>query len=115
MKERKEMTPNYMAGLFDGEGSVEFTKRFDSYKGYTCRRIVCEMSMTDHYVMNQWFKTVKCGSLNSKKVPTGCKPQWRWRCCFKDALRFAKMIIKTNECYVKKNKLLKIIKHYEME
>ena len=104
------MTPNYMAGLFDGEGSVEFTKRFDSYKGYTCRRIVCEMSMTDHYVMSQWFKTVKCGSLNSKKVP-----QWRWRCCFKDALRFAKMIIKTNECYVKKNKLLKIIKHYEME
>jgi len=47
-------------------------------------------------------------------VPTGCKPQWRWRCCFKDALRFAKMIIKTNECYIKKNKLLKIIKHYEI-
>ena len=55
------MTENdlaYMAGLFDGEGSVSYYQRKEKRKGkkkaYNFWIIRCEISMTDEYVM-KWF------------------------------------------------------------
>ena len=108
----------YMAGLFDGEGSVEYKKRKQLKKGnkkaYYFWCIRCEMSMTDQGVMEWFYETIGCGTLNkreAKKSWTGKKPQWRWRCQYRDALMFAKLLWPYAQ--VKLHKLEQIIDHYE--
>ena len=108
----------YMAGLFDGEGSVEYKKRKQHKKGskkaYDFWSIRCEMSMTDQGVMEWFYETICFGTLNkreAKKSWTGKKPQWRWRCSYRDALMFAKLIWPYAQ--VKLHKLEQIIDHYE--
>ena len=109
---------SYMAGLFDGEGSVEYKKRKQLKKGnkkaYYFWCIRCEMSMTDQGVMEWFHETIGCGTLNkreAKKSWTGKKPQWRWRCQYRDALQFAKLLWPYAQ--VKLHKLEQIIDHYE--
>jgi hypothetical protein len=111
---------SYMAGLFDGEGSVEYKKRKQLKKGnkkaYDFWSIRCEMSMTDQGVMEWFHETIGCGTLNkreAKKSWTGKKPQWRWRCQYRDALQFAKLMWPFAQ--VKLHKLEQIIDHYEPE
>ena len=90
----------YMAGLFDGEGHVEYKKRLvkqkkGKNKAYKTWSIRCEMSMTDKGVMEWFHQTLNFGTLNkreAKKSWTGKKPQWRWRCSYRDALKFAKLM-----------------------
>jgi len=108
----------YMAGLFDGEGHVEYVKRKqykkEKKKSYDCWSIRCEMSMTDREVMEWFHETIGCGTLNkreAKKSWTGKKPQWRWRCSYRDALTFAKLMWPYAQ--VKLHKLEQIIDHYE--
>ena len=108
----------YIAGLFDGEGSVEYKKRKQQKKGnkkpYNFWSIRCEMSMTDQNVMEWFYETLGFGSLKkreAKKSWTGKKPQGRWRCSFRDALIFAKLIWPF--AIVKLHKLEQIIDHYE--
>ena len=108
----------YMAGLFDGEGSVEYKKRKQHKKGskkaYDFWSIRCEMSMTDQGVMEWFHETICFGTLNkreAKKSWTGKTPQWRWRCSYRDALTFAKLLWPYAQ--VKLHKLEQIIDHYE--
>ena len=108
----------YIAGLFDGEGSVEYVKRKQQKKGnkksYNFWSIRCEMSMTDQDVMEWFYETLGFGSLKkreAKKSWTGKKPQWRWRCSFSDALIFATLIWPF--AIVKLHKLEQIIDQYE--
>ena len=108
----------FAAGLFDGEGSVEYTQRMQRKKGkkkaYKFWSIRCEMSMTDRSVMEWFHEKVGFGTLNkreAKKSWTGKKPQWRWRCTFRDALKFAKLMWPYAQ--VKMHKLEMIIDHYE--
>ena len=97
------MTPNdaaYMAGLFDGEGHVEYKKRLvkqkkGKNKAYRTWTIRCEMSR------------------EAKKSWTGKKPQWRWRCGYRDAFQFAKLLWPYAQ--VKLHPLEQIIDHYEPE
>ena len=116
------MEPNdiaYMAGLFDGEGHVEYKKRLvkqkkGKNKAYKTWSIRCEMSMTDRGVMEWFHETIGFGTLNkreAKKSWTGKKPQWRWRCSFRDALKFAKLMWPYTQ--VKLHPLEQIIDHYE--
>ena len=109
----------YMAGLFDGEGHVEYKKRLvkqkkGKNKAYKTWSIRCEMSMTDREVMEWFHQTLNFGTLNkreAKKSWTGKKPQWRWRCSYRDALKFAKLM--WPHAQVKLHKLEQIIDHYE--
>ena len=109
----------YMAGLFDGEGHVEYKKRLvkqkkGKNKAYKTWSIRCEMSMTDKGVMEWFHQTLNFGTLNkreAKKSWTGKKPQWRWRCSYRDALKFAKLM--WPHAQVKLHKLEQIIDHYE--
>ena len=116
------MEPNdiaYMAGLFDGEGHVEYKKRLvkekkGKNKAYRTWSIRCEMSMTDRGVMEWFHETIGFGTLNkreAKKSWTGKKPQWRWRCSYRDALKFAKLMWPYTQ--VKLHPLEQIIDHYE--
>ena len=118
----EELEIAYIAGIFDGEGSVDYTQRIEKKKkerprAYLTWRIRCEVSMTNKEVMEWIHKKVGIGSLNlnvKNKAPTSkphWKDQWRWRCTHRDALKFAKMIIPYAK--VKREKLQQIIKHYE--
>ena len=109
---------SYMAGLFDGEGSVSYYQRKEKRKGkkkaYNFWIIRCEMSMTDEYVMKWFHETLSFGSLR-KRLPTkswiGKKTQWRWRCSHREALAFAKLLWPYTQ--VKLHKLEQIMDHYD--
>ena len=55
----------YMAGLFDGEGSVDFAKRTEKKKGkaYKVQRILMRIEMTDESVLNWVHETLGVGTL----------------------------------------------------
>mgnify|MGYP003134579483 CR=1 FL=1 len=112
----------YLAGLFDGEGCVQYKQYIDSKrknrpKPYKVWRITLEMSMTDKPVMEWVHELVKCGtfSLNVKNKSPSSKPyykdQWRWRCSHRDAYQVAKLMWPFAQ--VKLHQLEQIIDHYE--
>ena len=101
----------YIAGLFDGEGSITYKKYKEKKKTgvYDCWRIVMEISMTDQSVLI-WLKEVLgCGTLRKKPRP-GHKMQWRWRCSFRDAYQVAKLLWPFAK--TKLHKIEQIIDHY---
>jgi len=105
----------YMAGLFDGEGSVDYAQRWGTSaknkKRYLFRRISCEMTLTDYEVIKWFHQTIGFGGVWTKKVPEGLKPQWRWACCFHDSYKFAKQMLPYTR--IKYEKLKQIIDHYD--
>ena len=106
----------YIAGLFDGEGSVDYKQRWEKRtKGrkYKVWRIHCEISMTHKYIINWVLEVLGMGTGRPKKVPKGKKPQWRWRCSFREALHFAMLV--WPHLQVKLHKLEQIIDHYSPE
>ena len=118
---------SYLAGLFDGEGCVQYKQRIETkkkHKGPGTRktkvwRISLEMSMTDKGVMRWVHELVRCGTLklNVKNKSPSAKPhykdQWRWRCSHRDAYQVAKLIWPFAQ--VKLHNLEQIIDHYEPE
>ena len=66
----------YIAGLFDGEGSIHFKRGIEKKKkhkgeGYrlsNSMRISMEITMTDYSVLLWVHETLGCGTLRSKKV-----------------------------------------------
>ena len=110
----------YIAGLFDAHGSVQYKqawekKKKNKGKGY-CKtyawRINMEIAMTDESVIQWVHEILNVGSVIKRKPQrSGYKPQWRWRCTFRDALYVAKLI--WSEAKVKLHKIEQIIDHYE--
>jgi len=114
----------YIAGLFDGEGSVTYKQYLDSKRRnrprrYKVWRIAMEMSMTDEMVIRWVHKVLGVGSvsLNIKNKSPSSKPhwkdQWRWRCTHRDAYKVAKIIWPFAQ--VKLHKVEQIIDHYQPE
>jgi len=101
----------YMAGLFDGEGSITYKKYKEKKKTgvYDCWRIVMEVSMTDRSVLQWMHDILGCGTLTKKPRP-GHKMQWRWRCCFRDAYYVARLF--WPYAHTKLPKINQIINHY---
>ena len=101
----------YIAGLFDSQGTVEYVKRKQHKKGkkkaYNYWSIRCEMSMPDREVMAWVHETIGCGTLNKRDT----KKTWRWRCSYREALTFVKII--WPYAIIKLHKIEQIIDHYE--
>ena len=104
----------YIAGLFDGEGSVSrYRERRKNRKNPTWV-IRCEVNMTDRAIIKWLHETLGFGSFHKKppsKNQLGSRMQYRWCCSYRDALKFAKLII--SYARVKRKKLQKIIDHYD--
>ena len=108
----------YIAGLFDGEGSIDFTKRKEKKKSgtYDCRRISMEISMTDRSVLLWLHEVLGCGTLTNKprkglrKDGTKYLMQYRWRCTFRDAYYVCCLIWPWS--HTKLDKVQQIIEHY---
>ena len=108
----------YIAGLFDGAGSIEFTKRKEKKRNgtYSCRRISMEISMTDQSVLIWLHEVLGVGTLTNKprkglrKNGTRYLMQNRWRCTFRDAYYVCLLI--WPYAHTKLPKIQKIIEHY---
>ena len=108
----------YIAGLFDGEGSIYYKQITEKHKGRNpCKvwKIRMEMSMTDKNVMELVHETLGCGSLRERKFlkpyAKKWKKQWRWQCSHRDALYVCKLL--WPHAIVKLHKMEQIIDHYE--
>ena len=107
----------YVAGLFDGEGSV-YIKRMNQIKhkrpGKPVHKVWVvrmEMAMTDKDVVKWCHELFGCGAFGERKVKKGYKRQWRWRVSHRDALYVAKILWPHTQ--VKLHKIEQIIDHYE--
>ena len=107
----------YVAGLFDGEGSV-YIKKMDQIKhkrpGKPVHKvwiIRMEMAMTDKDTIKWCHELFGCGHFGERKVKKGYKRQWRWRVSHRDALYVAKILWPYAK--TKLHKIEQIIDHYE--
>ena len=114
----------YIAGLFDGEGSIYFAKRPEKKKkhkgkGYRTsisQRISMEVTMTDESVLKWVHQVLGVGTLNKKprkglrKDGTKFLMQYKWRCTFRDA--FYVCCILWPYAHTKLPKIQQILDHY---
>ena len=120
----KESDIAYIAGLFDGEGSIYYKnapEKKKKHKGPGYRealawRINMEVTMTDPMVINWLHETLKVGTVTKKprkgKRKDGTKylMQYRWRCVFRDAYYVCCLIYPYS---IKKlEKVKQILDHY---
>ena len=114
----------YIAGLFDGEGSIYFAKRIEKKKkhkgkGYRTsmsQRISMEITMTDESVVRWVHEVLGVGTVNKKprkgrrKDGTKYLMQWKWRCTFRQAYYVCCLI--WPYAHTKLPKINQILEHY---
>ena len=114
----------YIAGLFDGEGSIHMKrgsekKKKHKGKGYRISnslRLSMEITMTDKSVIHWVHEVLGCGTVTRKprkclrKDGTKYLMQWRWRCTFRDAYYVCCMIWPWS--HTKLEKVQQVINHY---
>lgn len=117
----------YIAGLFDGEGSIHYKRGPEKKKKHNgeghrisnSMRISMEITMTDHSVLIWLHEVLGVGTLTPKKVKGRRKDgtkylnQYRWRCTFRDAYQVCLLIWPF--AHVKLPKIQQIIEHYASE
>ena len=115
----------YIAGLFDGEGSIYFAKRIEKKKkhkgkGYRTsmsQRISMEVTMTDESVIRWMHEVLGVGTVNKKprkglrKDGTKYLMQYKWRCTFRDAYYVCCLI--WPYAHTKLPKINQILEHYK--
>ena len=115
----------YIAGLFDGEGSIYYAKRREKKKkhngkGYIysmSQRISMEVTMTDQSVIRWLHEILGVGTVVKKprkglrKDGTKYLMQWKWRCTFRDACWVCLNIWPWS--HTKLPKIQQIIDHYD--
>jgi len=120
----RESDAAYIAGLFDGEGSINFTRRPEKKKkhkggGYrisNSMRISMEISMTDRSVLLWVLEVLNVGTLTDKprkglrKNGTKYLMQYRWRCTFRDA--YYVCCVLWPYAHTKLPKIQQVIDHY---
>ena len=114
----------YIAGLFDGEGSIYFAKRPEKKKKHKGRgyrvsisqRISMEVTMTDQSVIRWVHEVLGCGTVVKKprkglrKDGTKYLMQYKWRCTFSDA--FYVCCLLWPHAHTKLPKIQQILDHY---
>ena len=108
----------YIAGLFDGEGSISYKQymrqRPHNKKPYPTWQIRMEIAMTDRSILVWVCEVLGVGTVTPKRYKTaytvGWKKQWRWRCSHQDPYYVAKLL--WPHAHVKLEGINKIIEHY---
>ena len=117
----------YIAGLFDGEGSIYYARRpekkkkhnGDGYRTSISQRISMEITMTDRSVLEWVHEVLGCGTLVKKprkglrKDGTKYLMQWKWRCTFRDAYYVCMLLFPY--AHTKLPKIQQIIDHYSKQ
>ena len=122
------MTENevaYIAGLFDGEGSIYYARRKEKKKkhngkGYRTsmtQRINMEVAMTDEHVIRWVHEVLNVGTVVEKrkkglrKNGTPYLKQWKRRCTFREAYYVCRLL--WHYAHTKLHKIEQVIDHYE--
>ena len=114
----------YIAGLFDGEGSIYYAKRIEKKKkhkgkGYRTsmsQRISMEVTMTDESVVRWLHEVLGVGTVVKKprkglrKDGTKYLMQYKWRRTFRDAFYVCRLL--WPYAHTKLPKINQIIEHY---
>ena len=117
----------YIAGLFDGEGSIHFKRGTEKKKKHKAGalqisnilRLSMEITMTDRSVLAWLHEVLGVGTLTDKprkgKRVDGTKylMQYRWRCTFRDAYYVCKLL--WPYAHTKLPKIQQVIEHYATE
>ena len=115
---------SYIAGLFDGEGSIHFKRGTEKKKKHTGKgyrtsnslRLSMEITMTDESVLRYVHEVLGVGTLNKKprkgfrKDGTKYLMQYRWRCTFRDAYYVCRLL--WPYAHTKLYKIQQVIDHY---
>ena len=115
----------YLAGLFDGEGSIYFARRPEKKKkhkgkGYriaNAQRISMEVTMTDESVIRWMHEVLGVGTVVKKprkglrKDGTKYLMQYKWRCTFRQAYYVCCLI--WPYAHTKLPKINQILEHYK--
>ena len=122
----KESDIAYIAGLFDGEGSIHYKRAPEKKKKHRNKpgdrisnswRVNMEVTMTDPMVINWLRETLKVGTVTKKprkgrrKDGTKYLMQYRWRCVFRDAFYVCCLIYPYS--ITKLEKVKQILDHYQ--
>ena len=114
----------YIAGLFDGEGSIHYKRGPEKKKkhkggGYRISnrmRLSMEITMTDQSVLLWVHEVLGVGTLTKKprkglrKDGTKYLMQYRWRCTFRDA--YYVCLLLWPHAHTKLPKIQQVIDHY---
>ena len=114
----------YIAGLFDGEGSIHYKRGAEKKKrhkggGYrisNSMRLSMEITMTDQSVLLWVHEVLGVGTLTKKprkglrKDGTKYLMQYRWRCTFRDA--YYVCLLLWPHAHTKLEKIQQVIDHY---
>ena len=115
----------YIAGLFDGEGSIHIKRGIENKKKHNNKpgrrisnsmRISMEITMTDQSVLRWLHEVLGVGTLNKKprkgrrKDGTKYLMQYRWRCTFRDAYYVCRLL--WPYAHTKLPKIQQVIEHY---
>ena len=118
----------YIAGLFDGEGSIHIRRGIEKKKKHKGRsgyrlsnslRLSMEITMTDRSVLMWVHQILGVGTLTPKKVNgkrvdgTPYLKQYRWRCTFRDAYYVCCLIWPW--AHTKLPKIQRVIEHYTQQ
>jgi hypothetical protein len=115
---------SYIAGLFDGEGSIHFKRGTEKKKKHTGKgyrtsnslRLSMEITMTDESVVRWVHEVLGVGTVNKKprkglrKDGTKYLMQYRWRCTFRDAYYVCRLLWPYS--HTKLPKIQQVIDHY---
>ena len=115
----------YIAGLFDGEGSIHIKRGIESKKKHRGKpgrrlsnsmRISMEITLTDESVFQWLHEVLAVGTLVNKtrkglrKDGTPYLKQYKWRCTFRDANYVSLLIWPWS--HTKLPKIQQILDHY---
>jgi len=112
----RESDISYLAGLFDGEGSIYYKQTKQKRHNrpgkpvHNIWVIRMEIAMTDESIIRWVHDFLGVGSCGPRKVKPGKKKQWRWRCSHRDAYFVARLL--WPYVHVKLEKINQIINHY---
>ena len=112
----RESDISYLAGLFDGEGSIYYKQTKQKRHNrpgkpvHNIWVIRMEIAMTDESIIRWVHDFLGVGSCGPRKVKPGKKKQWRWRCSHRDAYFVARLL--WPYVHVKLEKINQIIDHY---
>ena len=121
---KSELDIAYIAGLFDGEGSIHFKRgiekkkkhKGDGYRLSNSMRISMEITMTDYSVLLWVHEVLGVGTLRKKPRKgfrvdgTKYLMQYKWRCTFRDAYYVCCLLFPY--AHTKLEKIQQIIDHY---
>ncbi len=115
----------YIAGLFDGEGSIHIKRGWEKKKKHKGKpghrmsnsmRLSMEITMTDKSVLLWVHEVLGVGTLTDKprkglrKDGTPYLKQYRWRCTFRDA--YYVCLLLWPHAHTKLEKIQQVIDHY---